>query len=346
MSKQFGGKITHKWRSVYSASPNWKDGAFKNLIETQTGIDWKQIPGILCKQIRGHKEGKPRSALPIREFDKNAFLKASEKAKLIWYGHSVILMRLNNQTILIDPMLGGDASPIAPTKTKRFSTNSLSIINELPEIDLMVITHDHYDHLDLESIKKLKAKTKHFYTSLGVKRHLIRWGVDEKKIEEFDWWDSKSFNDIAITFTPTRHFSGRGITSLAKCLWGGWTFKTSTENIWFSGDGGYGPHFKEIGERLGPFDLGMMECGQYCVDWPQIHMFPIESVRAAKEAKVKVAMPVHWGGFTLSYQHAWFEPVEDFAKEAATHSLPYITPQIGELFDTSSLTENWWETHK
>ncbi|MGZ3942108.1 MAG: MBL fold metallo-hydrolase [Bacteroidia bacterium] len=346
MSKQFGGKITEKWKSIYAASPNWKDGAFKNLIETQTRIDWRQIPGILCKQIRGHKAGKPKSELPIQEFDKNTFLRSSDKAKFIWYGHSVILMRLNDKTILIDPMLGSDASPIAPTKTKRFSNNTLSIINDLPEIDLMVITHDHYDHLDHESIKKLKAKTKHFYTSLGVKRHLIRWGVDEKKIEEFDWWDTKQFNGITITFTPTRHFSGRGITSLAKCLWGGWAFKTPSENIWFSGDGGYGPHFKEIGEKLGPFDFGMMECGQYCVDWPEIHMFPTESVRAAKEAKVKVAMPVHWGGFTLSYQHAWFEPVEDFAKEAEVHSLPYITPQIGEMFDPSSTTKSWWLKHK
>jgi L-ascorbate metabolism protein UlaG (beta-lactamase superfamily) len=345
-SKQFGGRLTEKWRSLYKTSPNWKDGAFKNLTKTRTGIDWKQIPGILCKQIRGHKEGLPKSSIPILPFDKNAFLKPSEKAKFIWYGHSVILMRLNNQTILIDPMLGSDASPIAPAKTKRFSNNSLNIINDLPEIDLMVLTHDHYDHLDYESIKRLKAKTNHYFVSLGIKRHLIRWGIDESRIEEFDWWDSRSFNNIKITFTPTRHFSGRGITSLAKCLWGGWAFKTATENIWFSGDGGYANHFKEIGKRLGPFDFAMMECGQYCDDWSQIHMFPNESVQAAIDSKVRVAMPVHWGGFKLSYQHAWFEPVEEFAKEAEIHSLPYITPQIGELFDATTTTKSWWTKFK
>ncbi|HWY13450.1 MAG TPA: MBL fold metallo-hydrolase, partial [Bacteroidia bacterium] len=198
-SKQFGGKISAQWKSVYQLSPNWEDGSFKNLTKTQTGVDWKLIPGILCKQIKGHREGNPKSRIPIASFDKSNFLKVSEKAKFIWHGHSVILMRLNNQTILIDPMLGGDASPIAPKKTKRFSDNSLKLIDDLPEIDLMVLTHDHYDHLDYESIKRLKSKTKRYYVALGVKRHLIRWGVDEKNIEEFDWWDKKNFNGIDIT---------------------------------------------------------------------------------------------------------------------------------------------------
>lgn len=345
-SKQFGGKITERWRSIYKTSPNWNGQTFQNLEETQTSVDWKRLPGIICKQIKGNKEGRPKSNLPIHPFDGNAFLKASDKTKFIWYGHSVMLMRMNHQTILIDPMLGSDASPIAPTKTKRFSNHSLNIISELPEIDLMVLTHDHYDHLDFESIKRLKSKTKQYYVALGIKRHLIRWGIDESKIEEFDWWDARVFNGIEITFTPTRHFSGRGITSMAKCLWGGWAFKTPNENIWFSGDGGYGEHFKEIGERLGPFDFAMMECGQYCVDWAQIHMFPDESVRAAKEARVKIAMPVHWAGFTLSYQHAWYEPVEDFIKAANTHSLNYITPSIGELFDSTSSAKEWWVEFK
>jgi L-ascorbate metabolism protein UlaG (beta-lactamase superfamily) len=253
---------------------------------------------------------------------------------------------MNDQTILIDPMFGANASPIANKSTRRFSESALNIIDELPEIDLMLLTHDHYDHLDYDSIQKLKSKTKNYYVSLGVKRHLIRWGVDEKNIVEFDWWSEEIFSDIKITFTPTRHFSGRGITSLAKCLWGGWAFKTATENIWFSGDGGYGDHFKEIGERLGPFDFAMMECGQYGEDWPQIHMFPYESVQAALDAKVNIAMPVHWGGFNLSYQHAWYEPVEEFAKEAETKQLRYVTPAIGEIFQPETITQNWWAKYK
>lgn len=342
-SKQFGGKITKTWKSKYESSSNWKEGKFQNLEETQTAINFKQLPGILYKQIKGHKEGNPKAALPILPLNVGEFIQASPNARLAWYGHSVMLMRMSGQTILIDPMLGDDASPIAPKKTKRFSDNTLDLIDDFPEIDLVIITHDHYDHLDLNSIIKLKAKAKHYYVALGVKRHLESWGIDGSKIDEFDWWDSRSFNDIQITFTPTRHFSGRGLTSIAKCLWGGWAFKTENESIWFSGDGGYGNHFKEVGKQLGPFDFGMMECGQYCVDWAQIHMFPEESVQAAIDAKVKKVMPVHWAGFNLSYYHAWYEPVETFHAAAVKQNLEYTLPNLGQVFNVSqSFKEKWW----
>ncbi|MGB4838363.1 MAG: MBL fold metallo-hydrolase [Saprospiraceae bacterium] len=345
-SKQFGGRISEKWKSQYRLSPNWKDGSFKNLFETRTAVNFRQLPGILCKQLKGHSEGNPTSALPICPLNKMYFLETGEKAKFVWYGHSVVLMQLHNQTILIDPMLGDDASPIAPKKTRRFSADPLSVIDTLPEIDLLLLTHDHYDHLDYSSISKLKSKVKLYYVSLGVKRHLVSWGIEVNKIVEFDWWQTKAFNDIQITFTPTRHFSGRGLTSLSKCLWGGWALKTDQENIWFSGDGGYAQHFKEIGERLGPFDIGMMECGQYCDDWPEIHMFPEESVQAALDANVKVAMPVHWGGFNLSYQHAWYEPAEKFSQYAEQYSLDYVTPSLGEVFDINTKTGHWWKKYQ
>ncbi len=341
--KQFGGKLTKQELSQYRSSDNWRESKFQNLEVTQTAINFKQLPGIIYKQIKGHKEGNPKTALPILPLDAGEFIKPSSNTKLVWYGHSVMLMRLKGQTILIDPMLGDDASPIAPKKTKRFSDNTLDLIDGFPEIDLVVITHDHYDHLDLKSIRKLKAKAKHYYVALGVKRHLESWGIDGSKIDEFDWWDSRSFNDIEITFTPTRHFSGRGLTSIAKCLWGGWVFKTDDENIWFSGDGGYGGHFKEIGEQLGPFDFAMMECGQYCEDWAQIHMFPEESVKAAIDAKTKKAMPVHWAGFNLSYAHSWYEPADNFHIAAVKEGLEYTLPALGQVFDVShTFKEKWW----
>ncbi|GIV32642.1 MAG: membrane protein [Chitinophagales bacterium] len=345
-SKQFGGKITAQWKKEYQNSPNWEGGSFKNLMPTQTAVNWRKLPGILCKQIKGHREGYPKADLPLAPLNKEQFLHLASSAMFAWYGHSVLLMRLNNKTILIDPMFGEDASPIAPKKTMRFSRNTLKLIDDLPEIDLMLITHDHYDHLDYDSISRLKPKVKNAFVAMGVKRHLANWGYDKKIIHEFDWWDSETFEDIHITFTPTRHFSGRSITSLAKCLWGGWALKTSTENIWFSGDGGYAVHFKEIGKRLGPFDIGFMECGQYCVDWPQIHMFPNESVQAALDAKMKVAMPVHWAGFNLSYQHSWYEPAEAFVNHARHHSLSHLTPSLGELFQVSATTGKWWQNYK
>ena len=206
------------------------------------------------------------------------------------------------------------------------------------------MTHDHYDHLDYDSIKKLKSKTKKYYVALGVKRHLVRWGVDPNLITEFDWWNDQLLDDIKITLTPTRHFSGRGLTDRAKSLWGGWVLKTEQENIWFSGDGGYGEHFKKIGEHLGPFDFAFMECGQYNDDWRPIHMFPEESIKAAMEARVNKAMPVHWGGFSLSYQHEWTDPPEEFVKNANEKGFEYILPPLGKLFTYSdAIQEKWWK---
>jgi L-ascorbate metabolism protein UlaG (beta-lactamase superfamily) len=251
---------------------------------------------------------------------------------------------MNNKTLLIDPMLGSNASPIAPFATKRFSENTLDIIDNFPEIDLMLLTHDHYDHLDFDSIKKLKPKVKKYFVALGVARHLIKWGISESDITEFDWWDHHTFESIAVSFTPTRHFSGRGLTDRAKSLWGGWAFKTANENIWFSGDSGYGKHFKTIGEKLGPFDFAFMECGQYNENWHHIHMYPEESVQAALDAKVQKVMPVHWAGFSLS-QHTWTDPVERFNAACDKVKLNHITPELGKQFSINESIEetHWWQ---
>lgn len=341
---QFGGKVTKELQQQYEQSENWKDGKFQNLEETNMDIPLGKIPGVIYKQLT--KKGQhPKQNLPIIPFDKEAFLAPAEQAKFIWYGHSAVLMRLNKQTILIDPMLGGDTTPIAPFDNKRFSANSLDLIDDFPAIDLLLITHDHYDHLDYDSIQKLKPKTKQYFVALGLKRHLVRWGVEEALITEFDWWDDAHLADIQITFTPTRHFSGRGLTDGAKCLWGGWVFKTEGENIWFSGDGGYGKHFKTVGERLGPFDFAFMECGQYNDDWRPIHLFPNESVQAAIDGQAKKIMPVHWGGFALSYQHTWQEPVEEFVQCSKQASVDYLLPPLGQLFTYSdTLQEEWWRS--
>ena len=345
--KQFGGKVTQEDINTYKKSEQWKNGVFQNLEHTTVGGGIFDIPKMIYKQLSNRKGRIPAQLLPVIPFDSKEFLSPSEKAKFIWYGHSALFMRINQMNILIDPMLGGDTSPIAPVATKRFSENTLEIIDDFPEIDLMLLTHDHYDHLDFDSIEKLKHKTKQYFVALGVKRHLVAWGVAEDKIVEFDWWQSKEIANIKITFTPTRHFSGRGLSDRSKTLWGGWVLKTNNENIWFSGDGGYGNHFKEIGEKLGPFDIGFMECGQYNEDWKLIHLFPDEATKAARDAKVKKAIPVHWAGFPLSYQHTWKEPAEDFVTAALTNNQDYILPQLGEVFSIlSHLQYKWWTKFK
>ena len=342
--KHFGGKVTPELKQRYSQSDHWIKGSFKNLERTTLGANMRDIPKMIYKQLRKTKGRFPEQSLPIHSFDKTAFLDASPKSKFIWYGHSVLLMQMEGKTLVIDPMLGPDTTPIAPMASKRFSEGTLDLIDDFPTIDLMLITHDHYDHLDFASIQKLKQKTKQYYVALGVKRHLVYWGVDPNLITEFDWWEAREFDNIKITFTPSRHFSGRGLRDRAMTLWGGWIFQTPTEKIWFSGDGGYGKHFEEIGRREGPFDLAFMECGQYNHDWFDIHMFPQDSVQAALDGGAKKAIPVHWGGFNLSYQHTWSEPPAQFAEAAASNNISIHLPEIGQIFDTNSdQNRYWWE---
>lgn len=340
--KLFGGKITADHKSKYAKSIHWKKGSFQNLEETDMSVSFWDIPVILYRQFTKRKKRIPGKPLTIEAFDREVFLAQDKEAKFVWFGHSAILMRISDLTILIDPMLGPDASPIAPIDTKRFSDNTLDLIDNLPKIDILIISHDHYDHLDLASIQKLKEKTDTYYVALGVGRHLESWGISSERITEFDWWDQQDISDLKITFTPTRHFSGRGLTDRLKSLWGGWALKSDTQNIWFSGDGGYGKHFKEIGDKLGPFDFGFMECGQYNEKWHPIHLFPEESVQAAQDANVKKAMPVHWAGFALAH-HTWSEPAEDFALYAKEKNLDTLYPRLGQIFTLNAdLQEKWW----
>jgi L-ascorbate metabolism protein UlaG (beta-lactamase superfamily) len=343
MTKQFGGKITKELEGRYSQSKQWRNKKFTNIEETNMDISPLQIPKLLYKQFFEKAGREPKARLPVLPIDKEAFLRPSEKMKFIWYGHSVILMRIANKTILIDPMLGPNAAPITPFPIKRFSENTLDLIQDFPKIDLLLLTHDHYDHLDLDRLKLLMPKVKEYYVALGCSRHLEKWGISNEKIKEFDWWSSANFDGIDITFTPTRHFSGRGLTDRAKSLWGGWILKTETENIYFSGDSGYGDHFKEVGEKLGPFDFAFMECGQYNENWHQIHMFPEESVQAAKVAGARVIMPVHWAGFALA-QHHWKDPLERFVKACKDTTQRFIVPLLGEIVAserTESSLKSW-----
>lgn len=340
---QFGAKPTKNDLFRYAKSENWKDGKFHALEETKVINNFWDIGAIIYEQLAPNKLREPQVPIPIIPFDKTSFLSPSEETKIIWYGHSVLLINMMGKTILIDPMLGPNAAPISPKPVKRFSNNSLDLIDDFPEIDIVLISHDHYDHLDYDSVLRLIPKTKQFFVALGVKRHLVKWGVPEEKIKEFDWWNSENIGGIDITFTPSRHMSGRGLTDRNKSLWGGWALFSDKDNIWFSGDGGYGQHFKEVGDKLGPFDFAFMECGQYNEKWKDIHSFPSDSVQALKDAKVKKAMPVHWAGFALA-MHDWNEPAEEFIKYSKQENLAVSLPKIGQLFTIGEdLSDSkWW----
>lgn len=343
---QFGGRLKKHHKESYARSKQWNGKEFENLVETTLSIGPKEIPGLIKAQFVGKKVREPDQPIPIIPFDAQAWNAAPEKAKFIWYGHSVGLLKIEGLTLLVDPMFGPDAAPIGPLKVKRFSENALDVIDKIPKIDAVLFTHDHYDHIDLKSIKKLMPKVDRWLVGLGIGRHLERWKVPSSNIAEFDWWEELDLNGVKITYTPSRHFTGRGPFDRQQTLWGGWAFKTDQQNIYWSGDGGYGEHYKEIGSRLGPFDHAFMENGQYNELWRQIHLHPEESVQAALDAGARLATPVHWAGFNLAL-HPWKEPIERFTTEAEKKGLQLSTPRVGQVMNLGDTGgEDWWSNLK
>ena len=253
-----------------------------------------------------------------------------------------MLMKINGITLITDPVFSKRASLFQFIGPKKFAYTHEFKISELPPVDLVLLSHDHYDHLDCKVIKALKDKADKFIMPLGVGSHLERWGVDPSKIVELDWWENINYKGITLTAAPGRHFTGRLFNDRFKTLWCGWSIRGKEKRIYFSGDSGYFEGFKEIGEKLGPFDLSFIECGQYSKYWPTIHMAPEESVQAAIDLRSKQAVPIHWGKFKLSI-HPWNEPPARFIKKANEENLNVGTPKIGEVFTLNKLPQNeWW----
>ena len=346
LNPQFGGRITPALWERYAKSPQWNNSAFENQIHTVVGgFGLKAMMDTLRMMHKNRKVRRPAEPLTIRPFDSQAWQANPELPKVIWYGHSVGLLQLGGKNFLIDPMLGPDAAPVSPVGgVKRFSANTLDLIDSLPPLEAVLLSHDHYDHLDYASIKRLKPKVNRWLVALGVGRHLESWGIPTEQITELDWWDEIQMGDLTLAFTPSRHFTGRGTADRQKSLWGGFVFLSPKHRIFWSGDGGEGPHFEEIGKKYGPFDWGFMECGQYNMAWHDIHMMPDEVVTAAKQADVKVAFPVHWAGFALS-PHAWTEPAELFVAQAEAQQQDHCIPKLGQVVTLGQepAVEAWWQ---
>lgn len=267
---------------------------------------------------------------------------------MTWLGHSAVLLSIDNKKLLVDPMLSPIASPVSLVGIDRYRYSSdimLNIFDEMPLIDAVFISHDHYDHLDYQSIVKLNSKVSHFFVPLGVSAHLIRWGVPKEKITELNWWDEKDYQGLTVALTPSRHFSGRGVLNSNTTLWGGWVILGKDTRLYTSGDGGYGPHFKEVGNKYGAFDINLIDGGQYDRRWAEIHATPEQAVQANLDVKGKNMMLMHWGAFTLA-NHSWKEPVERALKEAQKAGVNLITPQIGQTVmldsDLHTPPTSWW----
>lgn len=331
LSPQFGGSPSDEQRQQYAQSKNYKDGIFINAIPTTRDIGFVNTVRVLYGFLFKKKTGlEPETSLPMEKVDSlNIIRKPVELKRLTWFGHSACLLEMEGKRIFFDPMLGPSPSPLPTLGPKRYS-NALPIaIEKLPHIDAVVLSHDHYDHLDYESIIKLKDKVGKFYVPLGVSVHLLKWGVEPNKIIELDWWKESTMDGFTFICTPARHFSGRGMFDGFATLWASWIVKTENSNVYFSGDSGYGPHFQEIGNLYGPFDFVMLECGQYNELWKDIHMMPEETVQAAVDLKATLMMPIHWGAFTLA-MHTWTDPINRVTLKAHERLMSITTPKIGE----------------
>lgn len=335
------GKVpTGRRLNVIKESVNYQEPFFQNVEDTN--MDKPPIEGIKEMMKKGTDRA-PEKSLNTLPIDLGMFENATSNETLIcWLGHSTFLVKTGGINILVDPVFSKRASVLQWVGPKRFDYSCTYSLDDLPEIDLVLISHDHYDHLDCAAIKGLKDKVDAFYMPLGVGAHLEHWKVDPLKIHELDWWDSFEFKGVKFTATPGRHFTGRFLNDRFKTLWCGWAIKSANHNVYYSGDTGYFNGFSEIGERLGPFDFALMECGQYSKYWANIHMFPEESANAAVEVKSKLAMPIHWGKFKLSI-HAWYESPQRFLKQAEQNKLEVALPEIGEVFSIEKAPQKeWW----
>ena len=342
MGKTFGKLPSGERLQRIQQSPNYKDGAFQNLSHTAVMREDASFWKVLKDFTQKPPTVKPVLPLQVQHFDPAAMTDPS----IVWFGHSSYLLKIAGFTLLVDPVFSNNASPVS-LFAKAFAGTNVFKVADFGTIDYVLITHDHYDHLDYETMLLLRDKVKHFYMSLGVGTHLEYWGIPKEKITELDWWESAQINaTTSLTATPARHFSGRGIKR-AQTLWSSFVLKTDHGHYFLGGDSGYDTHFKTIGEKYGPFELAILECGQYGADWPNIHTTPEETLQAALDLGAKTLLPVHWSKFVLA-AHPWREPVERLIAAAQGQPIQLITPSIGEVVALNELPPQnaWWEQLK
>jgi L-ascorbate metabolism protein UlaG (beta-lactamase superfamily) len=323
-------------------SINYREGQFQNIHHTPDLAEGVGFFTVMRKFFFGKsKRSKPATTLP--SIKTNLLSLDPNQNVLVWFGHSSYFIQIDGKKILVDPVFSGAASPVKFT-TKSYKGSDVYTTDDFPEIDYLFISHDHWDHLDYETVLKLKPKVKQVITSLGTAEHLQYWGYDINKIIEKDWNEEIFLNDgFIVHTTPGRHFAGRTFKR-NQSMWMSFVLQTPSMKLFLGGDSGYDTHFAEIGNKFGPFDLAILECGQYNAFWKYIHMMPEETVQAGIDLKAKKILPVHWAKFSLSL-HDWDESIKRVVAEAAKKQMPLIHPLIGEAVDLNDPkpSSRWWE---
>jgi L-ascorbate metabolism protein UlaG (beta-lactamase superfamily) len=341
---KFGRKPEGERLALIQKSPNYKDGKFVNINHTPEITEGYTLLGVAYEQF--FKKAERRSPVDNIPSIKTDLLNLPvDKDILVWFGHSSYFIQIDGKRILVDPVFSGNASPV-PGTVKSFKGTDRYTVDDLPEIDYLFISHDHYDHVDYETLIKLKPKTKKVICGLGVGSHFQHWGYALENIIEKDWHEKIELdNGFTVYTTPARHFSGRGFTR-CNTLWLSYVLQTPSMKIYIGGDSGYDTHFAEIGNTYGPFDLAIIENGQYDKKWRYIHTLPEEVLLAAKDLKARRLFPVHSSKFILA-NHSWDEPLVKISElnNNSGNPIPLITPMIGEfvfLKDEKQEFKKWW----
>ncbi|MGH8429382.1 MAG: MBL fold metallo-hydrolase [Solimonas sp.] len=330
----FGGDFEGERLERMRRSPQYQDGRFENSPRSPGGL-------ALVETIRKYSQGQvrePRFTIPVVPLAPESLRgPAPPGLRAYWFGHSTVLVEIDGLRILTDPMLSERASPFQFTGPRRFHPPPLPL-QQLVGIDAVVISHDHFDHLDMDTVRQLARGGTHFYVGLGVGAYLERWAVPSRQIHEMDWWEQADIGGLSIHCTPARHYSGRkGMDN--STLWASWMLQGPRHSVYYSGDTGYAPHFAEIRRRLGAAQLSLMKVGAYGEPWLDIHMDPESAVQAHLDLGAGTLLPLHWATFNLAY-HAWDEPIRRTLPAAKAKGVRVVTPRIGERFDWNQAFDN------
>lgn len=343
--KQFGQQPSGLRLERIKKSPHYKDGKFQNLNPTPQLAEDASMPKVFFQFLFSKvKDGTPKKKF---NFTKTNLKNLNPNENIyVWMGHSSYFLQIEGKKILVDPVFSGSVSPLKFTN-KAFPGTDIYTTEDIPELDYLVITHDHWDHLDYETVTKLRPKVKTVITGLGTGAHLEYWDYDPSKIIELDWFESSELgNGFKINAEPARHFSGRGFKR-DQAIWASFVLETPNSKIYIGGDSGYDNHFKIIGEKYGKIDVAILETGQYNPAWKYIHMLPGEQLKAMKDLNAQRMIAVHNSKVKLAL-HSWYEPMEKL-HELNKENLRVITPKIGEKVfwqDDTKIYPNWWEEYK
>ena len=343
--KTFGGKPRGLRLERMRSSPLWAGGAFRNVHRMLAGLrDPTTKPPTLSEFLCDEGRRVPRGPLPSED-PRSAWSRPPDTGlRATWLGHSTVLVEIDGCRVLTDPVWGPRASPSRLLGPKRFQPVPVAL-RSLPPLDAVIVSHDHYDHLDYRTIIELAELDVPFVTSLGVGAHLEAWGIPAERVVELDWWESYALPSAALSITagPSQHFSGRGLRDRNATLWSSMTIRSPRHAVFFSGDTGLTSEYAAIRERLGPFDLVMLEVGGFHPSWGHIHLGPENALEAHRILGGRAFMPVHWGTFALA-MHAWDQPAEILLQRGRANGFPLLMPRLGEPVEPAipRKLSAWW----